>query len=88
MQLSHETQGSLLPATLIGGVIGGVLGFSVQPTSKDQAEVNVYGTVFGVVVGGAAGFLVGSLLQSDEVYELMKLDRPQRIQVVKGLVPH
>ncbi len=85
-QLRHETQGAILPATLIGGVVGGVIGFSVQPSSKNQSEANVYGTVFGVIVGGAAGFLVGSFLQSDAVYDLTKLGRPERIRIVIGLV--
>ncbi len=85
-QLRHETQGAILPATLIGGAVGGVIGFSVHPASKNQSEANVYGTVFGVIVGGAAGFLVGSLMQSDTVYDLTKLDRSERIRIVSGLV--
>jgi hypothetical protein len=86
-QLQRERRGAILPSVLIGSVGGGVLGIALKPVAKNQGEADAYSAVFGVVVGGVAGFLVGSLIQSDDVYDFRTLDHPARISLLKGLLP-
>lgn len=83
--LERTDRKAILPAMLIGTVAGGVTGYSVKPTSKDQNEADIYGGVFGAVLGGVAGYLIGSILQTDEIVDLRdssllaKAEKLQRI---------
>ena len=43
----------------------------------------MYSAAFGVVVGGAAGYLVGSNIQSDDVFDLQLLSRQRKIDLLK-----
>ncbi len=82
-QLKRERKGAILPATLIGAVGGGAVGFALKPVARDQEEANVYSAAFGVVVGGVAGYFIGSLIQPDEVVELSSLNHESKVQQVQ-----
>lgn len=82
-QLRRERREAILPATLIGAAAGGAIGFAVKPVARDQEQANVYSAAFGVIVGGVAGFLVGSNIQSDDVYDLQPLSRQSKADVLK-----
>ncbi|MER3525339.1 MAG: hypothetical protein C4326_15175 [Ignavibacteria bacterium] len=86
LEVRRERRGALLPAALIGGASGGVIGYAIKPTAVKQGEADVYSVVFGVVIGGAVGFLIGSHLESDEVFDLRSLDRATKLQLLQGLV--
>ncbi|MBI5475072.1 MAG: hypothetical protein HY961_22235 [Ignavibacteriae bacterium] len=85
-RISREGHGAVLPATLIGIGAGGALGLAVHPPSRNQSEANVYSALFGAVVGGAAGFLVGSILQSDEVYDLKNVGRQEKLSIIDSIL--
>jgi hypothetical protein len=84
--MRRHRNSALLPATIIGGVGGGALGFTVKPIAKDQEQANVYSTVFGVVLGGVAGYLVGSLVQPDHVMEFGSMDREAKADLLNSVM--
>lgn len=84
--LRRERHGAVLPATIVGGVGGGVAGYALKPVAKNQEEANVYSAAFGVVIGAVTGYLVGSLLQPDEVVELRGASGEERARRVQKLL--
>jgi hypothetical protein len=86
VQLRRERRGAILPGTLIGAAGGGALGVALKPVARDQEEANVYSAAFGVVIGGVAGYLIGSTIQSDEVYELHQLDHQAKVDTLKRIL--
>lgn len=85
-QLRKEKRSAILPSAIIGGVGGGVTGYSMRPTARYQTEANLYSVGFGMLVGAGVGYLVGSLIQSDEVIDLRQLDRQAKADRLKALV--
>lgn len=86
IELRRERRSAILPAVLIGAAGGGAIGYALKPTAVNQGEADVYSIAFGVVLGGVAGFVVGSNLQADEVFDMRKLDREAKAQVIKRQV--
>lgn len=84
-QLQRERRGAILPGTIIGAAGGGALGFALKPVARNQEEANVYSTVFGVVLGSVTGFLVGSVAQADEVFDMKNLTHEARRTLLEKL---
>lgn len=78
VEVRRENRSSLLPGVLIGGVVGGGIGYALKPNAVRQDEANLYSVAFGVVLGGVAGYVVASALQSDDVFDLRGQDRRQK----------
>lgn len=87
LEVHNEHRRAILPAAFIGGASGGAIGYALKPTAVKQGEADVYSVVFGVVIGAAAGFLVGSHLESDDVFDLRTLDRAAKRQLLQRFLP-
>lgn len=81
-QLVRFRRSAVLPSSLIGGAGGGVLGYALKPVAVEQGKADLYSALFGIVVGSVAGFFIGDAIQSDEVFEMQKVSREQRIELL------
>jgi outer membrane lipoprotein SlyB len=84
-QLVRFRRSAILPSSLIGGAGGGIIGYALKPASVEHGKGDVYSALFGVVVGGVAGFFIGDAIQSDEVFEMQRVSRAQRIELLTRL---
>ncbi len=86
VELRREHRSAILPAVLVGAAGGGAVGYALRPTAVNQSEADIYSIAFGIVIGGAAGFVVGSNLQSDEVFDMRHLDREGKMRLLRDKV--
>ncbi len=84
-QVVRVRRSAILPSSLVGLAGGGAIGYALKPVAVEQGKADVYSALFGVVVGGVAGYFIGDAIQPDEVFEMGKVSREQRRELLVRL---